>query len=54
MPADSWIYVQILALRAQNRSMKEGVRRCTSCNYRIDYKNRQGQAPYRKFQQRLQ
>ena len=29
--------------------MKEGMRRCTSCDYRIDYKNRQGQAPIGNF-----
>ena len=29
-------------LRAQNDSMRAGMRRCTPCDYRIDYKNRQG------------
>ena len=33
------------ALRAQNQSMREGMRRCVTCEYRIDFKNRQGQAP---------
>ena len=33
------------ALRAQNHSMREGMRRCVTCEYRIDFKNRQGQAP---------
>ncbi len=33
------------ALRAQNQSMREGMRRCVTCDYRIDFKNRQGQAP---------
>ena len=35
---------EIEALRDQNKSMKEGMRRCLSCDYRIDYKTRQGQA----------
>ena len=30
-------------LREQNASMREGMRRCVSCEYRIDFKNRQGQ-----------
>ena len=33
------------ALRAQNQSMRDGMRRCVTCEYRIDFKNRQGQAP---------
>jgi cell division protein FtsB len=36
------------ALRAQNQSMREGMRRCVTCEYRIDFKNRQGQAPVEK------
>ncbi len=36
------------ALRAQNQSMREGMRRCVTCEYRIDFKNRQGQAPVGK------
>jgi hypothetical protein len=32
-------------LRAQNQSMRDGMRRCVTCEYRIDFKNRQGQAP---------
>jgi hypothetical protein len=28
-------------LRAQNDSMREGMRRCVTCEYRIDYKQRQ-------------
>jgi hypothetical protein len=28
-------------LRAQNESMRTGMRRCTTCDYRIDFKNRQ-------------
>ena len=35
---------EVAALRQQNTSMKEGMRRCVSCEYRIDYKQRQGQA----------
>ncbi len=33
------------ALRAQNQSMREGMRRCVTCDYRIDFKNRQGKSP---------
>ena len=33
------------ALRAQNQSMRDGMRRCVTCEYRIDLRNRQGQAP---------
>ncbi len=33
------------ALQARNASMSEGMRRCINCEYRIDFKNRQGQAP---------
>jgi cell division protein FtsB len=32
-------------LRAQNDSMRQGMRRCVTCEYRIDFKQRQGQAP---------
>ena len=32
-------------LRAKNESMREGMRRCVSCDYRLDYKERQGEAP---------
>jgi hypothetical protein len=28
-------------LRAQNDSMRAGMRRCTTCDYRIDFKQRQ-------------
>ena len=35
---------EIAALQEQNKGMKEGMRRCLSCDYRIDYKTRQGQA----------
>ena len=30
--------------QAQNESMRSGMRRCVSCEYRIDYKNRQDRA----------
>jgi len=33
------------ALRAQNDSMREGMRRCVTCDYRLDFKARQGSAP---------
>ena len=29
------------ALRSQNESMRQGMRRCVTCEYRIDYKQRQ-------------
>ena len=32
-------------LEALNASMREGMRRCVSCQYRIDFKQRQGQVP---------
>lgn len=28
-------------LRSQNESMRVGMRRCTTCDYRIDFKERQ-------------
>lgn len=33
---------ELQALRAQNASMREGMRRCVTCEYRIDFKQRQG------------
>ena len=33
---------QVAELQAQNHSMREGMRRCVTCEYRIDYKQRQG------------
>jgi hypothetical protein len=35
---------ELAILRAQNESMRSGMRRCVSCEYRSDYKQRQGQA----------
>ncbi|MEP1469472.1 MAG: hypothetical protein ABJK20_12705 [Halieaceae bacterium] len=35
---------QLTVLQMQNDSMREGMRRCVSCDYRIDYKSRQDQA----------
>lgn len=35
-------------LRAQNDSMREGMRRCVTCDYRIDYKQRQSVAADRR------
>ena len=29
-------------LQAQNESMRNGMRRCVTCDYRLDYKARQG------------
>ena len=36
---------EVEKLQAQNASMRDGMRRCVSCEYRIDFKNRQGQPP---------
>jgi hypothetical protein len=36
---------ELAALRSQNDSMREGMRRCITCDYRLDFKNRQGHAP---------
>ena len=36
---------EVEKLQAQNASMRDGMRRCVSCEYRIDFKNRQGQTP---------
>ncbi len=33
---------ELNSLRAQNDSMRAGMRRCVSCEYRIDFKRRQG------------
>jgi hypothetical protein len=33
---------EVAELQAQNESMREGMRRCVSCEYRIDFKQRQG------------
>ena len=32
-------------LREQNDSMRRGMRRCVTCDYRLDFKRRQGAAP---------
>jgi len=32
-------------LKAQNESMRQGMRRCVTCEYRLDFKTRQGSAP---------
>ena len=32
---------EVNKLKAQNDSMREGMRRCVTCEYRIDYKQRQ-------------
>ena len=29
----------------QNESMRAGMRRCVTCEYRLDFKDRQGSAP---------
>ena len=34
---------EVSTLRTQNDSMREGMRRCVSCEYRIDFKARQDQ-----------
>ncbi len=33
---------EVAELEARNDSMREGMRRCVSCEYRIDFKRRQG------------
>ena len=33
---------ELQSLRSQNASMRDGMRRCVTCEYRIDFKNRQG------------
>lgn len=35
---------ELTKLRAQNDSMRDGMRRCVTCEYRIDYKQRQDNA----------
>ena len=35
---------ELLALQNQNASIRSGMRRCVTCEYRIDYKNRQDQS----------
>ena len=35
---------EIHTLQQQNTSMREGMRRCVSCEYRLDYKERQDDA----------
>jgi hypothetical protein len=32
---------QLSILQAQNASMRDGMRRCTTCDYRQDFKHRQ-------------
>lgn len=36
---------QVETLSKQNDSMREGMRRCITCEYRIDYKNRADSNP---------
>jgi len=33
---------ELAILRAQNESMRAGMRRCVTCEYRLDFKQRQG------------
>ena len=35
---------EVAELKAQNASMRQGMRRCVTCEYRIDFKQRQGAA----------
>ena len=39
------LQAEVAQLTAQNSSMRAGMRRCVSCDYRIDFKNRQDQSP---------
>jgi hypothetical protein len=34
---------EVASLQDQNTSMRDGMRRCVTCEYRIDFKKRQGQ-----------
>ena len=34
---------EVAELQAQNNRMREGMRRCVTCEYRIDFKQRQGE-----------
>ncbi|MEH6585526.1 MAG: hypothetical protein V7720_03155 [Halioglobus sp.] len=36
---------EVKKLKAQNESMREGMRRCVTCEYRLDFKDRQNAAP---------
>jgi hypothetical protein len=38
------LHKELQTLRSQNESMREGMRRCVTCDYRIDFKNRQGES----------
>ena len=35
---------EVAELSARNASMRQGMRRCVTCEYRIDFKQRQGAA----------
>lgn len=35
------LHKELTTLREQNESMRSGMRRCVSCDYRLDYKKRQ-------------
>ena len=35
---------ELAKLRSQNNSMRDGMRRCVSCDYRIDFKQKQATA----------
>ena len=37
--------VELAELRAQNTSMRDGMRRCVTCEYRIEFKKHQGRPP---------
>jgi hypothetical protein len=36
------LQLELQQLRLQNENMRQGMRRCASCEYRIDFKQRQG------------
>lgn len=36
---------EVNKLKAQNESMRAGMRRCVTCEYRLDFKDRQNAAP---------
>ena len=33
---------ELASLKVQNDSMRDGMRRCVTCEYRLDFKQRQG------------
>ena len=40
----SALRLELAALKTQNNSMRDGMRRCVTCEYRIDARNRQAES----------